>query len=301
MTKPQKSQKEIQTLEEGLDSFDAKKRKGSLLTLLDMAEDGWIELAEQKEIANLHCHSFYSYNGYGYSPTHLAWLGKKFGIAFMGIVDFDVLDGVEEFLDACEIAGIKGAAGIETRVHIPQFREAEINSPGEPGVAYHMGTGFTSSKIPDSVASAFLSIRQRAVQRNQQILKKVCVFLSPLTMDYEEDVLPLTPSGYATERHMVQKIAEKAAETFADPIAFWSQKLDLSTGEVGQKIEDPNGFMNLLRNLLMKRGGVGYVQPDEKSFPTVDEFIRSFLLPRLSHVQPGWMGHQWVNSRLKLC
>jgi hypothetical protein len=52
----------------------------------------------------------------------------------MGIVDFDVLDGVDEFLDACELVGVRGSAGIETRVFLPEFATREINSPGEPGV-----------------------------------------------------------------------------------------------------------------------------------------------------------------------
>ena len=65
----------------------------------------------------------------------------------MGIVDFDVLDAVEEFLDACEAAGVRGSAGIESRVFIPEFADREINSPGEPGVYYHMGIGFTGGAL----------------------------------------------------------------------------------------------------------------------------------------------------------
>jgi len=40
---------------------------------------------------------------------------------------------VDEFLSACEIAGVRGSAGMETRVFIPEFADREINSPGEPG------------------------------------------------------------------------------------------------------------------------------------------------------------------------
>ena len=55
-----------------------------------------------------------------------------------------MLDAVDEFLAACDLAGVRGSAGIETRVFIPEFATREINSPGEPGVYYHMGIGFTS-------------------------------------------------------------------------------------------------------------------------------------------------------------
>ena len=77
----------------------------------------------------MHCHTFFSFNAYGHSPTSLAWLAKRRGFKLMGIVDFDVLDGVGEFLDACEVVGVHGSAGIETRVFLPEFATREINSP----------------------------------------------------------------------------------------------------------------------------------------------------------------------------
>lgn len=270
-------QNELTRLETRLDSFDPETRKESLQSLLNLVKTGLIEVPEGREIANLHCHSFFSYNGYGYSPTHLAWIGKKHGIKFMGIVDFDILDGVDEFLDACQMAGIYGTAGIETRVFLPEFRQYEINSPGEPGIAYHMGTGFISSSVPDLVQPAFEEMRQRAVQRNQQIMNAVNQFLAPLHIDYDQDVLPLTPQGYATERHMVHKIMEKSLNVFSDPVEFWVEKLDLSADEIRKTINDQNTFKNLLRKKLMKRGGVAYVQPEVDSFPTVDEFHEIIL------------------------
>jgi len=277
MNRQQISQQEIELLEIGLDHFNPGIRHESLQKLQTLAEQNLITISEPKEIANLHCHTFYSFNGYGYSPSHLAWLAKKSGIRWMGIVDFDVLDGVDEFLRACELTGIRGTAGMETRVHIPQFADHEINSPGEPGVAYHMGTGFVSSRVPSSVIPAFDDIRQRAVQRNMQILDTLNDFLSPLSLDYETDILPITPAGYATERHMVMKIAEKSFSSLEDPIRFWQKKLDFPAEEIEIKVKNHISFQNLLRKKLMKRGGKAYVQPNKDSFPTVDEFHKIIL------------------------
>mgnify|MGYP001279512673 CR=1 FL=1 len=271
------SEKEVNRLEHELDSFNLQTRKESLRKLMALVTSGSIEVPDEREIANLHCHSFFSYNGYGFSPSHLAWIAKKNGIKFMGIVDFDILDGVDEFLDACKMTGVRGTAGIETRVYIPEFKMYEINSPGEPGIAYHMGTGFISSKVPNVTMPALDNIRQRAVQRNQQIIDTVNEFLAPLEVYYEEDILPMTPGGYATERHMVQKIAKKSFESFEDPIDFWHKKLDLPKESIEKVIQDQNAFKNLLRKKLMKRGGVAYVQPDVEAFPTVDEFHEIIL------------------------
>ena len=151
----------------------------------------------------MHCHTFFSFNAYGHSPTSLAWLAKRRGFKLMGIVDFDVLDGVDEFLDACDLLGVRGSAGIETRVFIPEFARREINSPGEPGVYYHMGIGFTSSRVPEAATGILAGMRQRAARRNQGLVDRVNAHLDPVTIDCERDVLPLTPAGNATERHIV--------------------------------------------------------------------------------------------------
>jgi len=124
-------------------------------------------------VANMHCHTFLSFNAYGHSPTSLAWLAKRRGFRLMGIVDFDVLDGVDEFLDACELIGVRGSAGIETRVFIPEFATREINSPGEPGVCYHMGIGFTSSQATETAASILTNLRQRAARRNRSMADRL--------------------------------------------------------------------------------------------------------------------------------
>jgi len=254
-----------------LDHFDLDMRQYALATLCQMVDDGKAQTTKQQEIINLHCHSFFSYNGYGYSPTHLAWLGRKQGIQFMGVVDFDVLDAVDEFLDACEIAGIRGTAGIETRVFIPEFSDVEINSPGEPGVAYHMGTGFTTSRVSGDALTAMRTLRERAAERNQNMLVRINQFLAPLVIDYTADVLPLTPAGNATERHIVQVLAEKAERTLPDPAAFWAEKLKMDQDEIALLMPDTNRMQDLLRTKLMKRGSIGYVQPTPDSFPTVEE------------------------------
>src|SRR5215510_5315754 len=121
-------------LEVLLNGFDAKARAQSLNELVLLAKRGDVALEPEKDVANMHAHTFFSFNAYGYSPSALAWLAKTQGYRLMGIVDFDVLDGVDEFLNACELLGVRGSAGMETRVSIPEFASREINSPGEPGI-----------------------------------------------------------------------------------------------------------------------------------------------------------------------
>ena len=112
---------DITALENQLNRFSAEERGKALAQLLALYSQNAIPKLSQREVANMHSHTFFSYNGYGYSPTALAWLAKKEGYRLFGIVDFDVLDAVDEFLTACDLAGVRGTTGMETRVFIPEF------------------------------------------------------------------------------------------------------------------------------------------------------------------------------------
>ena len=267
----------LETLETQLNDFDATRRAVALRELLALADQGAVDIAPVADVANMHCHTFFSYNAYGYSPTALAWLAKKSGYKFMGIVDFDVLDGVEEFLAACDLAGVRGSAGMETRVFIPEFAMREINSPGEPGIFYYMGIGFVSTDSADlngEISAILASLRARAEARNRDVAVRVNAYLDPVTIDYDRDVLPLTPAGNATERHMVIAYLEAAQRSVSDPAAFWAEKLHTSRAEIDAILNNGPKIQNLVRARLMKRGGVGYVQPTPEMFPSVEEVNR---------------------------
>jgi hypothetical protein len=269
-----------------------------------LTQQGAVPLEPEADVANMHCHTFFSFNAYGHSPTSLAWLAKRRGFRLMGIVDFDVLDGVDEFLDACELVGVRGSAGMETRVFLPEFATREINSPGEPGVCYHMGIGFTSSQVPETAAGILADLRQRAARRNRGMAERVSAYLAPVTIDYERDVLPLTPGGNATERHMVVAYVRAAERIVPTPIEFWADKLNVEPGRIATLMGDTPRFQNLIRAKMMKRGGVGYVQPSPDTFPTVEEFhkliVQCGALPCAAWLDGTSAGEQAIEELLDL-
>jgi hypothetical protein len=294
----------ITTLESQLNNFNPAVRAEALQELLALANQGKIELPPLTEVANMHCHTFFSFNGYGHSPTSLAWLARRRGIKLLGSVDFDVLDAVEEFLTACDLVGVRGSTGIETRVFIPEFATREINSPGEPGVYYHMGIGFTSSQSPASVTPILADMRRRAKARNKDMVARINAYLSPVSVDYEQDVLPLTPHGNATERHMLQAYTQAAERNALDPAAFWAGKLNLPLDQVTAQMGDKPKFQNTIRAKLMKKGGVGYIQPGPQTFPNVEEFHQLIIacgaLPCAAWLDGMSAGEQAIEELLAL-
>ena len=266
----------IEELEAQLNSFSREVRSQALVQLVNMAQKGRL-LPAAEEIANMHCHTFYSFNAYGYSPSGLAWMAKKRGIGMLGCVDFDVLDAVDEFLEACQLVGVRGSAALETRVYVPEFATREINSPGEPGIFYYMGTGFTSSQVASNAESILAEMRARAEQRNRTMVDSINRYLDPVRVDYDRDVLPLTPSGNATERHLLAAYIKAACLLYSDPAPFWAEKLKMTTEQVSAQITQMPQFQNTVRGKLMKRGGVGYAQPGPDTFPSVDEVNQLIL------------------------
>jgi len=262
----------VSTLEAKLNDFDAESRREALQALADGLDSGAIGTAAPVAGFNLHAHSFFSFNGYGYSPSYLAWLARRDGYRAMGLVDFDVLDGVEEFLAACRLLGVRACASIESRVFVPAFGDRVINSPGEPGIAYHMGVGFVSgSPVDTSLLERFGQIAQ---SRNRELTRRVNAYLSPIALDYEADVLSRTPAGNATERHVCAAYDDKARVVFPEleaRMAFWSEKLGLSAEALRGCIDNAPVLQGHIRAKTMKSGGVGYVAPNGPDFPGVDD------------------------------
>ncbi len=266
---------EITTLEQRLDSFRLEERQAALGELVALAGKGKIALPRPGEMVNLHAHSFYSYNAWGYSPSHIAWRARREGLAMIGLVDFDVLDGIDEFFAACRAVGIKGVAGMETRAYIPEFSTRETNSPGEPGITYHMGVGFVQSAIKDPEAAKFAAmLRSNARKRNEDMVRRVNAFLDPVKLDYEQDVCPLSPAATPTERHLCAAYQKKAEEVFPEAAAragFWAGKLGVTAEKAAVLIGDEVSLQATIRAKTMKSGGAGYMKPTAETFPLMTE------------------------------
>ena len=196
-----------------------------------------------------------------------------------GIVDFDVLDGMEEFLWAGRAIGLKTVVGLESRVFISELADKVINSPNEPGISYFMaGGGCYKLPQPGSEAAEILSrMRRMAKQRTAEIANRVNDYLGEVRIDYERDVIPLTPSGNATERHLLMAYDARARHVIGGSpgalAGFWSSKLGTSAAEMEALIDNMPAFHELLRAKLMKYGSVGYVTPDKDSFPSIESAV----------------------------
>ena len=275
-----------------LNSLDSERRRQALVHL--SRRDGEPPF---RRAVNLHLHTFYSFNAEHYSPAAIAWRARCEGLQVAGIVDFDVLDGLEEFMEAGRLLNLRVCAGIETRVHVPKFSGMVINSPGEPGIAYHMGAGMPQRSMGRGEERFLQALLHMAGQRNRELIDRVNRYLAPVEIDYDRDVLPMTPRGNATERHIARAYARRAADLYvvtADLKRFWSVKLENDVSD--EDLPDSAWLLDHIRGRTMKRGGIGYVTPNGRSFPSMDsmnEFVlRAGGIPTLAWLNGESEGEQ---------
>ncbi|MCJ7518980.1 MAG: hypothetical protein MUO42_04830 [Anaerolineaceae bacterium] len=294
----------ITRLENQLNDFDLNVRKKALHELLTLTQKRPNLLPPQANLVNMHCHSFFSFNSYGFSPSALVWLALRKGLKVAGIVDFDTLDGIEEFLEGCDLTEVHSSAAMETRIYIPEFSTRVTNSPGEPGISYHMGIGFTSQSINQIGKDIMAKMRQRADARNRDIVGRLNAYLDPVAIDYDHDVIPLTPAGNVTERHILVAYLDAVKRHIKQTLEYWSNKLDLDKETVSASMADTAKFSDLVRRKLIKRGGVAYIQPSPETFPTAEEFHEMVqtngALPTICYLDGSTDGELCMEELLEL-
>ncbi len=262
----------IDKLELNLNSFDYKERMDALSQLRNLLT---LNMEEQQNV-NMHFHSFHSYNAEFWSPVRIASEAKKNALYAAGIIDFDVLSGLEEFFEAGEILGLRTSVGIETRAFLSEFANKEIDSPGEPGVSYIAGAGFY--KLPNKNSAQALTLEsysKKAAERNISLIERINQHVPQIAVFYDE-VLSLTPSGNATERHIISAYIQKASEIFPEKsalIAYWSELLNLELAKTEELLTIGHKMEDVVRAKFAKNGGFGYVQPSSDTFPPVEEFF----------------------------
>lgn len=261
----------FQSLEKHLDSFDPQKRLEALKAL---AATGPAPAATGENV-NMHIHTFFSYNAEGWSPSHVAWGCRQKGLYAAGIIDFDVIDGMDEFFHAGELLGLRTNVGVETRVFYREYADKEIDSPGEPGVHYIDAVGF-AKKFPAGSPQAvtLAAYRQNAQNRNIALVGRINPHVGDIAIDYAKDVLPLTPTGSATERHIIAAYVNKSLQLFSGDrlTGLWSDLLGVDGKTAAALLADRPSMEDKVRSKLAKRGGPGYEQPTEKTFPLMEDF-----------------------------
>ncbi len=261
---------EILSIEKQLNNHDVQIRREAILSIRKMIEEGALTPPPPRENCNLHVHTFFSYNAFGHSPSSVAWLARREGIQLMGIIDFDTLEGTEEFLWSCEQLQVRGTVSLETRIYLPEFDDRVITSKGQPGIAYYILSGFASGNLSPLAHKKYAELKSFLISRNQRIIQSLNDYLFPLVIDYSRDVVSLSAGETPTERHIMEAYYQSAIKSMDDPLPFWSDKLGMEQSEIKRLHLQPSTFRRVMREKLVKTGDIAYQAPGTKNYPTLE-------------------------------
>lgn len=264
---------------EALNSFSTQDRKNALAEAVNSFDQGIIVRPQETGWVNVLARTFFSHSVDGSSPARLAWEAVIRGLSVIGCADRDNLGALGEMLAAGDALGVRATVSLETKTHVLSYADRELNCPGQPGFLRALGVGFTSVPPLDSEHGRLIaSLPNRARDRNTAMIDKLNSLLAPVSVDYETDVLPLTPAGNATEVHISAAYAAKAKTIFPgfhDQAVFWADVLGRSPNDAECLLGDDRAFMEALSDKLMRIGDSESHQPKIDAYPKITEFFQA--------------------------
>lgn len=242
-----------------------------------------ISVPEYREV-NGHIHTPYSFSAFDTIDTAFT-MAKNEEIAVLGINDFFVADGFEEFCKGCLNNDIFPLFNIEFigLLKKEQKKGIRINDPNNPGRIYFTGKGLDYPFKPDMIRKRKL---KKVIKGSQDQIKAMIGKLNALINEIDpsllitfEDIKKKYAKDLVRERHLARAVRMLVAENFAlpdDQIKFIESLYSGKKSSAG--ISNAASLENEIRSNLLKAGGLAFVEEDERSFPDLKDIIRIIQL-----------------------
>jgi len=233
--------------------------------------------------ANNHIHSPWSFSAFDKLETAFS-MAKAEKITLLGINDFNVADGYDEFNKGCLKNNIFPLFNIEFigLLKEEQKKGIRINDPKNPGRIYFCGKGLDYPFNPGWFKKIQLNM---VIRESQNQMKEMTSKLNHLishvnpsvTISYEE-IKRRFSRGLVRERHLAKAIRYLAIENFKTP----GDQLDFIESLYGGKkseagLSNPSALENEIRSNLLKAGGPAFVEEEESSFLELSKIIKIII------------------------
>lgn len=231
---------------------------------------------------NGHIHTPYSFSSFE-DIAQVFELAKEEKVEVVGINDFFVCDGYDEFYKLAEKAGKFPLFNIEFIGLIPEFQKEgiTINDPNNPGRIYFSGKGlkypFTTSETNKQFLAALIRESQKQVADMVVKADKLIQDINPLLGLSYESIKEAYAKELVRERHIAKAIrvlADENSETESKKIDFYTQ---LFGAEPKSDLGNMAAIENEIRGKLLKAGGAAFVEESPESFPAVER-IQEYIL-----------------------
>jgi len=228
---------------------------------------------------NNHIHTPYSFSAFK-SIQEAFELAKKEGIQALGINDFFVTDGYQEFNDMAEQYRIYPLFNVEFIGLLKQEQAGgiRVNDPSNPGRTYFCGKALRNpvvlskenrEKLDKVVAESQVQVKDM-LKKLDRLLNSI---EAPFTLTFE-DIKTKYARELVRERHIAQGLRHAINEHFKDLASKQEFIEKLYSGKPSQiDLSDNNSFEGELRSRLLKAGGAAFVEEDESSFLPIADLV----------------------------
>ncbi len=200
-------------------------------------------------------------------------MARNENIKALGINDFYVTDGYDEFYNGCIKNGIFPLFNIEFIGLMKEKQEngIRINDPNNPGRIYFCGKGLDYPFHLDPRLMEELSeVKRKTQEQIKEMIDKLNLIIGryhpSLKLDFDE-VKRKFARELVRERHLAKAIRVLAEENFTKPedrIEFIGKLYGGKKSICG--VNNPAALENEIRSNLLKAGGPAFVEEDESSF-----------------------------------
>lgn len=230
---------------------------------------------------NNHIHSPFSFSAFS-DIDQAVDLAVKEGIAVLGINDFFVTHGYEQFNKTCFQNSVYPLFNVEFIGLHKQYQSEglRINDPNNPGRIYISGKGLKRSfKLSDENQKKFEILIESSQQQIKEMISKLNLWLeeinSPFVFSYDS-----VKNNFAKELVRERHIASAIRDTVDKQFNNQAEKGDFYTKLFGitpsADISKPAAIEEEIRGKLLKAGGRAFVPEDEKAFLSPEE-IKSII------------------------
>lgn len=233
--------------------------------------------------ANGHIHTPYSFSAFSNMETIFS-MAREENIALLGINDFFVADGYEEFHKGCIANKIFPLFNIEFigLLKDEQQKGVRINDPNNPGRIYFSGKGLDypfhtkwiqKRELKKVIKESQLQMKAMISSLNQLIQKE-----NPsLSLSYDS-IRKRYAHDLVRERHLAKAVKNLALESYPSPEDQLRFLETLYGGKVSKTgLSNTSALENEIRSNLLKSGGAAFVEEDEKSFLELKKIIKIII------------------------
>jgi hypothetical protein len=232
---------------------------------------------------NGHIHTPYSFSAFS-NMESVFKMARDENIAVLGINDFYVTDGYDEFHKGCIENKIFPLFNIEFigLLKNEQKKGIRINDPNNPGRIYFTGKG-----LDYPFRSGWKQKRQlKKVIHGSQVQIKEMIFslnelirsVNPLLSLSYEIIKKKYAHDLVRERHIAKALRIETAQYFSTPQDQIDFLEKLYGGKKSKTVPGNNAALeNEIRSNLLKSGGAAFVEEDENSFLELKKIIKLII------------------------